>query len=289
MTLKKSAIALAVASACMLPLTSNAGELKVSGIVEAEITKTDSDDETQETDLAVELGDVRVKFKYVEPVKVGEAYAVYRIDADGPSGSITTADSVTVGLKGTFGDVSLGEAAIPIEEVAELANDIVDIETGDYDQSLGYNNAFGPVSVFAAFAPEGSGDLFGFGAQYSAGGLTIGAGIESLNENIPAGQAEETVTAVAGKFANNMFSVAAHHAMYDEADSSLSSVQGKYFSGDWTFALTYTTVEDKADYVRPEATYALGEMTYVNFRLTSMSPDVGEDTLTYRVLLGVEF
>lgn len=29
MTLKKSAIALAVASACMLPLTSNAGELKV--------------------------------------------------------------------------------------------------------------------------------------------------------------------------------------------------------------------------------------------------------------------
>lgn len=220
---------------------------------------------------------------------MGEAYAVYRVDADGPSNTITTSDSVTVGLKGTFGDVSLGEAAIPIEEVAELANDIVDIEIGDYDQSLGYNNTFGPVSVFAAFAPEGSGDLFGFGAQYSAGGLTIGAGIESLNENIPAGQAEETVTAVAGKFANNMFSVAAHHAMYDEADSSLSSVQGKYFSGDWTFALTYTTVEDTADYVRPEATYALGEMTYVNFRLTSMSPEVGEDTLTYRVLLGVEF
>ena len=69
---KKSAIALAVASVCMLPLTASAGELKISGVVEAELTDSDADD----SELSVELGDVRIKFKYVEDVKIGQAYAV---------------------------------------------------------------------------------------------------------------------------------------------------------------------------------------------------------------------
>ena len=280
---KKSAIAIAVASACMLPLTTTAGELKISGIVEAEITDSDASG----SELSVELGDVNVKFKYVEDVKVGQAYAIYRVDADGPSGSITTADSVTVGLKGDFGDVSFGEVNIPIEEVAELANDIVDIEQADYDQDIGYNKAFGPITAFAAFSPEGNDDHIGFGAQYNANGITVGAGYESTSDTSPSG--EETTIAVGGKYATDMFSAAAHFAMYDEADRNLLSAQGKFFAGDWTYSATFTTLEDVADWLRGEATYQLGPMTYVNFRLTSMSPDVGDEVLTYRALLGVEF
>ena len=157
-------------------------------MTEAEIDEVTGEITTpaEEVGARFAAGDVRFNIAAENTMDSGlTAFANYRLDADGLNGSTITSDATKLGVKGSFGTITVLDMGAKVE-MGELANDIYG--TGQGGTGIGYDGAFGPVSVGIAFSPENNDDLVTAGLSFSTGGLTIGAGVNS-NDHYSVGAA----------------------------------------------------------------------------------------------------
>ena len=226
--MKKSFIALAVAGAVAAPLTANAVDVTYGGFVEMDLylsssattgnekTEDLSTTDTVDSGAYIDNGDVNFSVSAIEDVGFAEAFAGFRLDLDGNSNDkLDSLDSVAVGLKGSFGTVTLGEGT-EYAASGQLAGDLI-ISNPGVDKSLSYEApvfvpgltvglnlvtttyAAGTVTVREATATtdavtatadtETSG--LGFGAAYSAdlgsaGSIDFGFGQRSIEQSVRA-------------------------------------------------------------------------------------------------------
>lgn len=161
-----------LAIAMALPAVASATEVTFSGVVQTKYFVS-NDAVTATNDDSVAAGDVRLGVKASETVDGLTGYVTYRVDADGLNGTGLTADDVTAGISGDFGEFKLG--GVSDVEFGEYANDIsADGETGS-GQALGYTGSFGGFSVGALYSPESQDDATAFGAAYTIDVVTLGA------------------------------------------------------------------------------------------------------------------
>ncbi len=280
-----SAAALLGTSMISTPILA-APKIDFSGIVEAHFYLLDENlnDDGEELDQHIEAGDVRLLGSISNEIGAYTGYATYRIDADGLSGTELTSDSITVGLKGAFGDLALGEVT-KVAGMGELANDMHGFNS-DSERHLGYTNSFGPVSVALTYSPESSQDQTGFGIQYSDNGITVGAGYDTGkigDETL----SDEAGLIVGAKYAFGNHYIAAHRG--DRDTFKVTAIEGKVGFGDWDLALTHSQLEDVSDITRVNLSTSLAKALTWGLRYETTSFEDGEDFSFLRTTLALSF
>ncbi len=255
-----------LAIAMALPSLASATEVKVGGVVQ--IQQYISSDTTAQK-KRIEGGDVRIAVSAEETVGDYTTYATYRLDTEntdvtdstnntttfqsgnGPNlgGGLVTSDNVGVGIKGDFGDVKFGQANDV--QFGEYANDIyaANPHLGS-GAAWGYTGSFSGVNVGAIWSPDTNADLFGLGAEFSVGVVTLGAtfGTDGTGPN---SAAEQDNTIFGGKIDLGGITVAAHTWDIDHnsasttADSDGTAVKVSGSASSWSWGITATD-EDAA-------------------------------------------
>ncbi|MGH1539298.1 MAG: porin [Arenicella sp.] len=287
--LRKTKISLAVlAGSAVLaaPVQASDIDLSLSGVVQAYAYLSDDnlDDDGLEKGERIAAGDVR--FHVNASKKVGDytGYASYRIDADGLSGTELTSDSITVGLKGSFGDLAIGEVT-KVAGMGELANDMHGFNS-DSEQHIGYSNNFGPVKVAVTYSPENNQDQTGLGVQYSAGGITVGAGYDTGkigDETL----GDESGLIVGAKYAFGSSSIAVHSGKRDTF--KVTAVEGKTSFSGWDLAVTFSSLDNDSDITRVQLSTSLAKAITWSTRYETKSPASGEDTSFIRTGFELSF
>jgi len=256
--MKKTKLALAIlAGSATIGTTAHAASVDVdfSGVVQAYAYLSDDnlDDDGVEKGERIAAGDVRLQANASKKVGSNTGYATYRIDADGLSGTELTSDSVTVGIKGDFGDFAIGEVT-KVAGWGELANDMHGFNS-DSEKHVGYTNSFGPVKFAVTYSPENSQDQTGLGLQYSAGGLTLGLGYDSGkigDETL----SDEAGVIVGAKYAFGKSSIAVHTG--DRDTFKVTAIEGKTSFSGWGLSLTHSMLDNVSDITRLELSTSLG-------------------------------
>lgn len=300
--MKKSLIALAVAGAMTVPAIVQA-DVTLSGVVEAEVTKT------TDADTKIAAGDVQLNVAGSQDLGGGlTAFANVRFDGvlsesaalsdnsdpadttvqytDGHNGVMT--DSVNVGVKGDFGTLTFGETGVPAE-ASQLAGDLHDAYA-DLNSAASYATTIADgVDFSVAVAPEGSGDTTSIGVSFAVDAVTFGLG----HNNVATVGGDAAGYGI--KYAEGDISLAVAAA---DVDNSKDIVSGKatYAVDDLTFAVTHSSEDSDgtnygSDMTRFEATYALGTGTSLNLRSTTTDSDnpATKDSTTTRLLYSVSF
>lgn len=328
MKCNKTLIAVAIAGIAAAPMIASA-DTTLFGVVAIQFEGSDADDIdavaddpttplVDESVAAAQPGDVRIAADDVlfgitseHKTKIGlTAYGSLRADLNRLSDegsqtfdpfntpgndeddiavtSLGAADAIFVGLKGGFGNVRFGETFNPVE-AGQVANDIFDV-AGDIVGGIGYKGGFGPVTVQAAWSPEQNQDVTAIGGSFNFAGFGIGAGFEE--------RADVDAFSVGASFSFAGAAIAANFFTIDEdggTDGDLESVTVKVgysifgASADLTFAHQEDDGDIDDDTVRLDLGYSLGGGTTISSRITSEDPNIGDDTLSYRLQLSKAF
>ena len=294
--MKKTLISMAVAAA-MVPAMAMA-DVTVSGVVQVGIGANDGEGTDE---IHAQYGDVRINFAASEDLGWATGYGNVRIDFDG--NNVTGPSDVTkVGLKGDFGDISLGDVGSAVGK-GLLGGDLFDSAPG-CSACVAYTNSFSGLGLKVALEPGGNpggvGEDWGMsiGADYSiAGGITLGAGTYSRDE--------DSWTAVGAQYSANGLTAGISYEMFEGAlstdqtgeDEGSNIGASAYYTVDtWTFGgKLYKLAGDENDVgtkIRVEATKKLGDTVSVNFRVNNFTDDsdAGDaDLMDYRVQLSKTF
>ena len=187
---------------------------------------------------------------------------------DGSYGST----GVVVGIKGDFGNISLGDGGSGAH-LGQLAGDRMDVTRGDnYRHAIGYTNSFEGITIRATSDPSETGENT-FGLQGVFGGVTVGFGKE----------ADDTVIGAAMSFGD--IGLAIHSTDWDAINESSLAIKVSYSAGD--LSASYQT-EDLDGYVKSQldVSYSLGGGAAVSLRNRADDSDSGEYT---RILLSTSF
>ena len=339
MKFTKRAVAVAIAGIAAAPMVASA-DTTLSGVIEINVFGNDDDS----TDVAVGVGDVNFGIGTEHELNNGlTGYGNLRVDLDQLSngnsvdvdndplsdeddvtiGSVGTADSIFVGIKGGFGNFRLGEIPVAVE-YGQVANDLFDV-ADEITGGLSYTGNFGPVGLGVNYSPEGNSisgnnDLFGLGVNFNLGGFAIGLGAEQRDSN--------TAGAAGVSFAFAGASIAVHYWIQENGDAAIEEVvaqpatvgpppteavaavapadaddqesfaiQVGYGFGGVTAAVTYATLDgDRNDrgadqqFARLDLGYALGGGTLLSTRVSYENDDVSDnDLVSYRVQLAKSF
>lgn len=306
MKLTKTAIAVAIATFAAAPVIVSA-DTTLSGAVQLQIRGTDADGDAGDPTIAAD--DVLVGVSASHELNNGlTGYGSLRIDLNRLSnagtvvvindpttedddqrlGSVGTADSVYVGIKGGFGDMRIGEVPNAVE-YGQMANDIFDV-AGEDNGGISYTGSFGPASIIAQFSPDTNNDILGVGAKFGVGGFSIGLGGEERGGLVNA------AAGVSFAFAGAAISA---HAWNKEAavgeDLQSFSVKLDYNFGEIAAGLTFSAQESDdtidADAIRLDLVYGLGGGMDISTRIQSSNNNVDgeDDSVAYRVKLSKSF
>ncbi len=236
--MKNKLMLTALAAAMVAPGVASATDVTVGGIVEVYMNSNDDGTDGDQTE-SITGGDVRIAIKAEETKDGYTGYASYRIDSDATSGTALTSDSIAVGIKGGFGDFTMGE--VTITEQGLYANDIHDF-LGDEHTHLGYTKSFGNASLAVSFSPDESDDMFGLGGEFDLGVVTLGA--SAFQDN-----SEELTTRV---------TLTTDDVMYDGSGYLIGAktsalpvtLEAHYFTKDWDAIANDDKIEEKVFAVR---------------------------------------
>ncbi|MHB1352643.1 MAG: porin [Thiobacillus sp.] len=145
--MKKSLIALAVASAVSAPAFAATSNVDVYGVLNFAVASIDSDTANQERQLSLASQNSRIGFKGAEDLGGGLS-AIWQIESsvflDESGGPFATRNTF-VGLKGGFGSVLLGRHDTPVKMLRGKVDNFGDT-LADSRNLLGSNNATGSSS-----------------------------------------------------------------------------------------------------------------------------------------------
>jgi len=228
----------------------------------------------EEAGTRLTSGDVRFNIAAENTSGGLTSFANYRIDADGISGSPITSDATKLGVKGSFGTITILDVG-PAMEMAQIVDDIHDIAGGIPD-GIRYDGAFGPVSVGLSFSPENNTDVVSAGVSFSTGGLTIAAG------------ADDQEASMIG--ASYDFGAAAVAVQAGDRDGT-GIVAGKVTTsfGDWGLNLTHSSEEDLNSVTRVTLSTSVTDNLGFAVRAQSTSPEVGDSFSFVRTSLTYTF
>jgi predicted porin len=258
--MKKNLIALAVASAFVVPTMASA-DVQVYGLAQVEIANISPEDDTATSKSYIDVIDNsngRVGVKASEDMGngwSGLAKLEYKIDtADGVAGGTNvglTPRETMVGLKGKgAGQFQLGRLKSPYKYAGGVKYDPFVATTlqargnggmvnGAYGQggflsnTIAYWGSFGAVKVALAYGPETNDGMYSFSAKYSASNFEAGvatvstgdrlaglAGPDGMGVSVPAGTQTYSATKVFGKY--NIGSMHTIVAQYEMTDQDCS-------------------------------------------------------------------
>lgn len=315
MKFTKTAVAVAIAGIAAAPMIASA-DTTLSGVVQIQLNGDDSDTgaDPEPGDATINADDVLFGIVSEHELNNGlTGYGSLRVDMnrlsnagavtvdpgtpandddDTSIGSLGTADSVYVGVKGGFGDVRFGEIPLAIE-YGQVANDIYDVGP-EINGGISYVGTFGPAGVIANFSPENNSDAVGLGAKFGIGGFSVGLGYE---DRPGAGRAGEEAMSAGVSFAFAGASINAHYWTESEAENGedLESIAVKagYGFGGVSADLTFATLEgDTTDQeaIRLDLVYDLGGGMDVSSRITAETNNEDDSDLTsWRVKLSKAF
>ncbi len=273
---KMTTLALALGATAFASAPAMAVEVTYSGVVEAHFYLSD---DGHEDDQHIEAGDVRFGIGLQDD---SGAFASLRLDADGLSGDDIDADSVAVGYSGDWGAITLGETSTA-HSMGQLANDMHGFNE-DYEEHLAFTGSSGAVSYVLAYSPEGNTDVSGVGVQYSAGGLTLGAGFDT---GVIGGDTDDSGAIVGVKYAFTNGSIAAHMGSRDSGD--VTAVEGIITLGGWGVALTYSTLDGTGDITRLNFSKSLSDNLTWSLRAENTAPEEGDDVAFIRTSMTYSF
>ncbi len=231
----------ALAAAMVAPGVASATDVTVGGIVEVYMNANDDGSDGDQTE-SVTGGDVRIAVKAEETINGYTGYASYRIDSDATSNAALTSDSIAVGIKGDFGDFTMGE--VTITEQGLYANDIHDF-LGDEHTHLGYTNTFGAVSLAVSFSPDESDDMFGIGGEFDLGAVTLGASaFQDNNEAVKTNTLNTDDTYYDGS----------GYLIGVKTTALPVTLEGHYFTKDWDATANADKIEEKVLALRVSGT-----------------------------------
>jgi len=207
---------LAIAVLASLPLVASAqSSVVVYGVVDASVAKEDTGLISRTIMASGNQSTSRVGFRGVEDLGNG-LKGIFNLEAGlavdtGAADSVLFGRRAVVGLQGSFGTVTLGREYTPIADVAK-ASDIFDQGfygtnlssfgggklTRRISNSVNYRSAsmsgfkFGASYGLGEIATGPSQNLAGVSAEYTIGGLYLGAGYHTF-ERIAAGDDKEMI------------------------------------------------------------------------------------------------
>lgn len=299
MKLNKIALAIAVGSVFAAPMAAQA-DVTISGVAQVQIAGDDGDD----SEMLIKAGDVRVNFAADTDLGFGTGYGNIRMDGDSLGDSSFVPDAVKVGVKGDFGDVSLGDVGSAVGK-GLLGGDLYDSAPG-CNECLAYSNTFSGLGFKAGFHPAGNfqstnadgsvkkGKDAGItvGVDYSINGIALGAGTKT--------RGDDSWTAIGAGYNLNGIDLGISYEMMDGAADAdeMTNIGAKAYYGvnDWNFGIKLYKLAGKDDdiesKIRLEATKSLSDSMSVNFRVDSLTDDATDgagDKVSYRVLVSKTF
>ncbi len=273
--MKKSLIALAVAGAVSAPAYAEFG-----GSINLGYKSTPATDEIVTGGIILNYNG-EVQTNGGSTVYSNVSYSHSGNDFQGKNDTIIT--GAVVGIKGGFGNISLGDGGNG-GNYAEFADDNFD-STNGHKESIGYANEFGPVSILITYDPTdvardiawGDGEdqntieyadtVLTYGAKVDIGPVTLGASNASYGSDL-----DIMIFGAEAGFGD--FGVAAHMASYDNDANkpTNTAIELKWASGDFSAAFASHTLDyddsTQDDNTRNEINigYALGGGASINFR-----------------------
>ena len=263
--MNKNVIALAVAAAMLAPLAAQA-EVKVSGVLQAELDSVSGD--TAEGLYLTSGNRGKVEFKASEDLGNGlKAIAKYGMNANVDGKAISQRDAF-VGLSGSFGTVLAGTMSNPYKSStvswdpfletgaqARGQNGMSTKHNGYTGNAIAYANKFGMAKVVAALVLDETADT----GTTPAGTSTTGNHGMSIAVNMPVGPVE---VAVAYIDTSDMGVGTGGTATTDSA----VKLGVKYSAGAMGVAVQHETLDTGADdnttYTYLNGTYAAGANTF---------------------------
>ncbi len=218
------------------------------------------------------------------------AYGNYRLDG-GLSGSGATVDNVWVGVRGSFGDVRIGEVP-DASQFGQLTGDILPSSfVGGENEGISYRGFFGPVNLGANFSPVNNSDRRAIGARLTYRGLAIGAGVAQQGS-----RDGDTIEATAGlSFAHLGISYALAAKDFDNGRHTAGARVGYAFSG-VSLSLSYEQEVGTNDLegdqaIRLDIGYFINGGVLISARVTQFFDDSNSenDLLSYRLQIGKTF
>lgn len=299
--MKKSLIALAIASAVSAPAFAATSNVDVYGVLNMSVNLIDQDVPGTQSSTSVTSTASRIGFKGAEDLGGGMA-AIWQIEsgfnADEQSGTLASRNTY-VGLKGDFGTVLMGNHDTPMKLLGRSVDNFADtladsrnilgaVDTGTNVFDLrtkntvayvspnwsGFTTAIAYVSDWSTGATGGtataavdnnSADAYSINAAYNNGPLMLGAGYES------------------------------HNGLASNTNMDMWRIVGSFNIGDFKLAGEYEQIGgDVAAYNRDAyglfATYNMGAWAFkVNYMNASESDRVGGNDGADQTTLGADY
>ena len=297
MKLTKTVLAVAIAGIAATPMMASA-TTTLSGVVELRFEGSDDETATTNTngetgfeagEAKIGTGDVLFGISTSQALNSGlTGYGSVRFDLDTFSGGGPgSADSVYVGVKGGFGDLRMGEVANP-GEYGQISDAFFDMGT-TINEGIGYVGSFGGATIGASYSPSTNQDVFGVGAKFAWNGLSLGVGMQNLDE-------KSNISASAG-FSFAGASIALGYEVVEDGagtddENHIKAKVGYSISG-VSLGLTFETATESEDSgVRFDAGYDLGGGMRVSTRINAFTDgaDSGADDKTdWRLMFSKTF
>lgn len=310
MKLTKTVLAVAIAGIAATPMMasatttlSGAVELKFSGSdSEADLTNMNGEDGFEDGEARITIGDVIVGVAASQALNSGlTGYGSLRIDLnqfsngnqfafdedDVADSGVNLADNVYVGIKGGFGDFRMGEVGNP-GEYGQVSDAFFDVGA-DINQGIGYTGSFGGATVGASYSPAPNQDIFAVGAKFAWNGLSVGVGLQNLDE-------KSNISASVG-FAYAGASIAlGFHSVEDGAvtdDETAIKAKVGYSIAGVSLGLTFESEQESEDTgIRFDAGYGLGGGMTVSTRINAFTDGAdggADDSSDWRIMLAKSF
>jgi len=192
---------------------------------------------------------------------------------------------VVVGIKGDFGNVSLGDGGSGAH-LGQLAGDRWDVTDGArYRHAIGYTNSFEGITFRVTSDPSSDdattplvdeSGVNSFGLQGTFGGVTVGFGQED----------DDSVIGASMSFGD--IGLAIHQVSWDATDDTSLAIKVSYSAGAVSASYVTDTMDD-ADITKSQldVSYDLGGGAAIKLR--NRAADVGGGTEYTRILLSVGF
>ncbi len=254
MTLIAAAVAMAASGTAMAG-SHGGSSVKVSGIVQMQY-------KTSDAPTVISGGDVRLNFAATSALGNGtSAFANYRIDADGVNGQVLQNDATKVGLKGSWGTLTMGNISQGTA-YTEVAGDFNGDPTSGMKAAISYSKSMGDISFTVGMAPEGSGDETTVGVKWASGAYSVAAGTSDRS-----GGTKDSLIAATAKFGDIGLAIMTG----DIKDEKAMKFKVSYASGKISAAFTSAMIEagngatDSTD-TRIDIAYKLGGGASVSYR-----------------------
>jgi len=271
---------MAVAGVVAAPMAAQA-EVTVGGYAGVEYRTTDNVDKVANPDTdSLVWDDFTINVAASSTTDGGStAYANVRIDMGFSGDGSVVEDNTHVGIKGSFGDVRLGEVADPMH-VGQKAGDAGFDLGSPVDTAIGYTNSFGAASLTVALSPEDNDDNTAFAVGFDVAGASIGISSASV------GTADTSYIGASMGFGD--ISLAAHLGSTDNGDTT--GIKVGWSSGALSASLAIHSASadvgaDPDDVTRLDIDYSLGGGAALNLR----NHDGGDDDSYTRVLYSMSF